>query len=109
MAQQQLKGEFMEEKIKEWKAKYTYVYKINLAGKDYYFRPLTRDDYIEILTVQAGMEDPKEFDHDLEVVKRCILSEFSAEELEKKAGIATVISERIMISSGFEMSEVEEV
>lgn len=99
----------MEEKIKEWKEKYTYVYKMTLSGKDYYFRTLTRDDFIDILATQAGMDDPKDFDHDLEVVKKCIISDLEPDELKKKAGIATVLSERIMMMSGFEMSEVEEV
>jgi len=110
MAQQtNLKGDFMEEKIKEWKEKYTYVYKITLSGKDYYFRPLTRDDYVDILSSQATAKDQKEFDHDLEVAKRCILSDYDKDELTKKAGISTVISERIMVVSGFEISDVEEV
>lgn len=99
-----------QEKIQEWKKLHGYVYKINLGGKDYYFRTLTRDDYIDILSAQALAEDPsKKFDHDLEVCKKCILSECSEDELTKKAGIATVITERIMIASGFESSDIQEV
>lgn len=97
----------MEEKIKEWKELYTYVYKINLSGKDYYFRTLNRADYVDILSTQA--RNPKIFDHDIEVIKKCLLSEYSQEELDKKAGLATVIAEKIMISSGFEVSESEEL
>lgn len=99
----------MEEKIQEWKKLHGFVYKITLSGKDYYFRTLTRDDYVEILSAQSMVDDTKKFDHDLEVSKRCILSEYTEEELIKKAGISTVLTERIMIASGFEVSEVEEV
>lgn len=98
-----------QDKIQEWKKLHGFVYKINLSGKDYYFRTLTRDDYVDILTAQAMAEDPKKFDHDLEVSKKCILSDWTEEELTKKAGISTVLTERIMIASGFEVSEVTEV
>lgn len=98
-----------QEKIQEWKKQHGFVYKITLSGKDYYFRTLTRDDYVDILSAQAMAEDPKTFDHDLEVAKRCLLSDWTEEELKKKAGISTVLTERIMIASGFEVSEVTEV
>ena len=97
----------LQEQVKEWKDKYTYVYKVTLSGKDYYFRSLTREDYIDILASQASMEDPQSFDHDLEVCKRCMLSD--KEELNKKAGISTVIAEKIMILSGFETAEIVEL
>lgn len=99
----------LAEQIKEWKDKYTFVYKITLSAKDYYFRTLTREDYIEILSIQATMEDPRKFDHDLEVTKKCLLSDWTEAELTKKAGISTVLTERIMIASGFEVSEITEV
>ena len=99
----------IQEQIKEWKDKYTYVYKVTLSGKDYYFRSLTREDYVEILAAQASLEDPRSFDHDLEVCKKCVLSNSDKSELEKKAGLSTVISEKIMILSGFEQVEIEEL
>lgn len=97
----------IQEQIKEWKDKYTFVYKVALSGRDYYFRSLTREDYIEILAAQGALEDPRSFDHDLEVCKRCMLS--SLEDLNKKAGISTVVAEKIMSMSGFETAETEEL
>ena len=99
----------LQDKIKSWKEKYTYVYKVGLSGKDYYFRSLTREDYVDILAAQAGLEDPRTFDHDLEVCNRCLLVEEDKAELQKKAGISTVIAEKIMILSGFENAEIEEL
>lgn len=93
----------MEEQIKKWKEEFKYVYKIMLAGKDYYFRTLTRKDYFEILAKQSEPE----FDNDAEVVKRCILSTLDEDEIDNKAGIATILSEKIMTLSGFETSEPE--
>ena len=94
----------MEEQIKAWKEQYKFIYKIRLGEKDYYFRPLSRKDYLEILSTQSN--DP-EFDNDLEVAKRCTLTPFEEGELENKAGLATVLSEKIMTSSGFDMAEAE--
>jgi len=99
----------LQEQIKDWKEKYTFVYKINLIDKDFYFRTLTRDDYIQIMGAQAQASPIKPFDHDLEVIKHCLLSEYDEKELTSKAGIATVIAEKIMILSGFEQSDIEEV
>lgn len=97
----------IQEQVKAWKEKYTFVYKITLSAKDYYFRALNRNDYIDILAAQAELEDPRKYDHDLEVCKKCMLS--NVEDLEKKAGIAAVISEKIMAMSGFETAEIEEL
>jgi hypothetical protein len=37
------------------------------------------------------------------------LTEFNEDELKKKAGITTVVAEKIMLASGFEMTESEEL
>jgi hypothetical protein len=97
----------IQEQVRGWKEKYTFVYKVALSGKDYYFRSLTREDYIDILAAQTEIEDPRKFDHDLEVCKRCMLS--GLDDLTKKAGISTVIAEKIMSMSGFESAEIEEL
>ena len=96
-----------ETKIKEWKDKYQYIYRIVIREQEIVFRTLTRDDYINILMIQA--KDPVNFDHDLEVFKKCVLTDYDEEELKRKAGITTVVSEKIMIASGFEMTESEEL
>ncbi|MCK9429443.1 MAG: hypothetical protein M0R17_05525 [Candidatus Omnitrophica bacterium] len=99
----------MEEKIVEWKKLYTFVYKTTVAGVDYFFKTLTRDDYADILTIQASTRDPRAFDHDLEVCKKCILSDYDEVVISKKAGIAVVIAEKIMLYSGFEAADVTEL
>ena len=96
-----------KEKIAEWKAKYKYIYRSVIAGQEIIFKTLGREDYIDILAVQAV--DPVNFDHDLEVFKRCVLTEYDVDEVKKKGGITTVISEKIMIASGFEVTETEEL
>jgi hypothetical protein len=95
-----------QDKIKEWKEKYTYVYKVTSGGEDFYFRPLTRDDYITLTMRQLTTQG---FDHDKEVFKTCVLNEYDEKLLTAKGGIVTVVVEKIMIYSGFENVEVEEV
>lgn len=93
--------------IKEWKDKYKFIYRIKMQDKELVFRTLNREDYISILTIQA--KDPVHFDHDVEVFKKCVLTEFDEEELKNKAGITTVVAEKIMLASGFESTESEEL
>lgn len=97
----------MEEQIKQWKEQYKYIYKVTVGGEDFYFRTLTRDDYVAITMKQ--MTSQQGFDHDREVFKLCVLSDYDDELLDAKGGIVTVVTEKIMIFSGFENAEVEEV
>jgi hypothetical protein len=99
--------ENIQEKIKEWKEQHGYVYKVNAGGEDFYFRPLTRDDYIAITMKQVIAQGG--FDHDKEVFKMCVLNDYDEKLLTAKGGIVTVVVEKIMIYSGFENVEVEEL
>ena len=50
------------------------------------------------------------FDYELETVKRCILNENITEDtLKSKSGVVTMISENIMLRSGFQQIEIEEL
>lgn len=97
----------IQEKIKNWKEQYGYVYKCTVGGEDFYFRTLTRDDYVAITMKQVTA--PKGFDHDKEVFQLCVLNEYDEKLLDKKGGIVTVVVEKIMVYSGFENVDVEEL
>ena len=101
-------NEEMNQKISEWKQAYKYVYKTTVGGEEFYFRTLTRDDYVAI-TMKQQLSAPKSFDHDREVFELCVLSDYNDGLLEAKGGIVTIVTEKIMIYSGFESTEVEEV
>lgn len=94
-------------KVEEWKKEYPHIYKSTISGEDYIYRTLTRDDYIQ-LTIKQAM-NPQTFDHDMEVFQTCVLSEFDVKELINRGGVVTVISEKIMLKSGFEAVESEEL
>jgi hypothetical protein len=98
--------EVTQETIEEWKAKHGFVYRLTLDGKDFYFKPLSRDDY---MTVQQKVAtEGVGFDNELEVVKICLLDPILEEpELKARAGLITILSEKIMLRSGFQA--VEEV
>jgi hypothetical protein len=96
-----------EEKIKEWKEKYGSVFKTTINGKSYYYHSMDRDTYLNIIARQQVMQE--EYDNDMEVFKACILSDYNENELLQKAGIVSVISEKIMLVSGFELAETEEL
>lgn len=97
----------LQEQIKAWKEQYGYVYKCTAGGEDFYFRTLTRDDYIGITMKQ--LTAPQGFDHDNEVFQLCVLNDYDKKVLQAKGGIVTVVVEKIMVMSGFENVEVEEL
>jgi len=92
--------------IDAWKEEHGSVYKVTTADIDFYFRPLTREDYIEIMQLQAA---GTQADPEVETVKKCILNNVPDSIYAKRGGVATVIYENIMIKSGFENAEVEEL
>lgn len=93
----------MEEKIIEWKKKYGKVYK----AEGIIFRALTRAEYIKLITQQTL--SPQEFDYELEVSKLCILDGATEEDLINRSGLSTILSEQILIKSGFTQVTVEEL
>lgn len=96
-----------QEQINAWKEEYGYVYRTIAGGEEIYFRTLTRDDYIDITTQQVT--NPQGYDHDKEVFKLCVLNDYDERILRAKGGILAVVVEKIMVHSGFENIEVEEL
>lgn len=95
------------EQIKEWKDKYIFVYRANIDGVDYYFRTLSRDDYIAISEKQQT--EGATLDYELETVKTCLLNEMDVATIRAKSGVVTVLSEKIMARSGFQQVDEEEL
>lgn len=99
--------EITQETINEWKQKYGKVYRIRFEDMQIYFRSLTRDDYAT-LTQKAAL-DLRNFDHEYETFKTCVLNEIDEKIIEEKAGIVPVVAEQIMIKSGYQQVEAEEL
>lgn len=96
-----------EQQINEWKTQHGSIYRANVGGTDYIFRTLNRDDYIAIQG-KALMEGVN-FDNEYEVVKTCLLEGFDEQDMKNKGGIVSVLSEKIMLRSGFQQVEEEEL
>jgi len=95
------------EMIKVWKEQYGGVYKATVNDSIYFFRGLTRGDFLNISQKQLIEKD---FDSELETVKVCLLDpKVDDTYLKNKPGLITVLSEQIMIRSGFQSVEVEEL
>lgn len=95
------------EQIAQWKAKYKFVYKATIDNVDYYFRTLSRDDYLAISARQATVGQG--LDYELETVKTCLLNDMDEDSIAAKSGIVTTLSEKIMSRSGFSQVEDEEL
>ena len=93
--------------IDYWKNKYKFVYKATIDGTEYYFRTLTRDDYLAISAKQVAMGQA--LDYELETVKTCLLNDMDEATIAAKSGVVTVLSEKIMARSGFSQVEEEEL
>jgi len=98
--------EVTKEMIAEWK-KEGPVFKTKIDGNDYYFTTLDRVKYLDIST--KGTANPDEFDFELETVVVCLLSDVSREFLKSRSGIVTILSDQIMLKSGFQQAEIEEL
>lgn len=97
--------EITTEIIDGWKKKFGHVYK---TGDNIYFRPLSRTEYISLITDQQ--KDPETFDYELTVSTLCVLSGVSESDFTLKSGLPTALCEQILLKSGFGTSlEVEEL
>ena len=96
-----------KEQIEAWKAEHGSIYKITpIQGLDIIYRPITREDYIEIMNSQitGSIDDPE-----IETVKKCVLNDVPEAVYHEKGGLATVVYEEIMKKSGFVIVESEEL
>lgn len=92
--------------IDGWKKEFGSVFKTVISGVEIYFHPLNRKDYLDIARIASEND---EIDTELETVKRCVLNDIDVEILESKSGIIPVISEQIMLRSGYQQVEIEEL
>jgi len=98
------------EQIAEWKEVNKKVFKVTLDTTDYYYTTLKRDVYVDLLTKQQL--DP-EFDYEFETMKACLLSpevtDAFKQEMQDKSGLSVMLLEQIMMRSGWQQVESEEL
>lgn len=100
------KQELTKEVIKDLKEKYGDVYKSVIDELVIVWRPLTRDEYKEIVAAEVDIIEKEEI-----ISKKCVVWPELTEEDWKKmpAGIPTLLSDNIMAKSGFEQTSVEKL
>ncbi|HHY08870.1 MAG TPA: hypothetical protein GX530_10255 [Corynebacteriales bacterium] len=87
------------EQIDEWKAKYGKVYAVEINDIMFYFYPISRPQYREIMNNLSG--GPSEREEQLCQMLVLHPAAFDYSSPAAPAGIATVLSEIILDKSGF--------
>ena len=102
--------EVTPEMIAEWKQQHKKLFRVVLGDITYYYTTLKRDVYIELLSKQTLDES---FEYEFETIKACVISpalgESFKQDLQDKSGIGVVLLEQIMLKSGWEQVESEEL
>lgn len=88
-------SEVTKEQIEQWKAKYGKVMKLSLSGIDYYYRPITLDEYLNIQKIMEVNQSGGQ----VETAQAGVL--FPKLPENPSAGIALNLSEEILKISGF--------
>ena len=99
-------SEITQEIINGWKEKYGEIYKIDLAGDEFYYRPLKRAEYKTIIQTPESSTSFREE----QIVTRCVIHPVidPATMSASKAGIVSTLTDYVMLVSGFG-SEAEPV
>ena len=96
-----------QEQIDAWKEEHGSIFKTTpIKDIDIIYKPLDRGGYMDIMSKQMEGEigDPE-----LETVKLCVLNDLPEGIFTDRGGLATVIYEEIMKTSGFTVVESEEL
>lgn len=99
--------EVTNEMIDAWKLQHKKVYRVRFEDLEVYYRTLTVADS-EKLTQKAAM-NLTTFNHERETFNVCVLNEIDPEILSLKSGVVPVVAEQIMIKSGYQQVESEEL
>jgi hypothetical protein len=97
-------NEVTQQHIETWKRLYGAVYKVKIAGQEFYFRPIMRHEMLQIQEWLRNNPDATVGQMDEKVVDYCLLapdwkvSDFLA----MPAGVLSTLSRRIQERSGFE-------
>ena len=98
-----------EEKISELKEKYGKVYAVHLAGIDFVYKPLMREEYMKFqqeafteLQAKGELDPNMESEYEAKMVEHCVVfpENFSLKE-NKEAGLQSSLAAYIYESSGF--------
>lgn len=101
-----------QQQIDEWKAKFGKIYKTSVGDDVVIWRKLRRKEYVYIMSPEAtdGAEGDKVYaKQDLIVSAVALFPENIEELITENAGFATCVAEEIIIKSGFDLTNTEEL
>lgn len=101
-----------QDQIDAWKAEYGKLYKSTIGDFAFIWRKLRRKEYVDIMSQEktADVQGDKVFARQALIVKAVTLYPDNLDELlEENAGLATSISDEIIIKSGFVINDTEEI
>ena len=99
-----------QEKIDELKSKYGKIFKVDINGKDWFYRGMSRAEFKEYSTEQANRStNNSQLDMEDLIFIKCNLNDIS-DVSSVPGGVVSVVAENIMIATGFvENAEPEEL
>ncbi len=106
------KLELTQEQIEKWKEEFGSIYRTTISGVPYIWRKLRRIDYVYVMSrkTEEKNQDARVYARQDEITKMCVLyPENIAELVEQNGALSTVISDEIMLRSGFAAEETEEL
>lgn len=103
-------NEVTPQHIETWKRMFGSVYKVKIAGQEFYFRPIYRHEMLQIQEWMQKNPDATVGQMDEKVVEYCLLSPDwkAADFLMMPAGVLSTLSRRIQDRSGFEADGPDE-
>lgn len=97
-------------KIAEWKDEYNHIYKTVVGDLEVIWHKLSRKEYVSTMTDVTSSGESKIFDRQDAICKKCILFPSNIEELiAENGGLAGSIADEILLKSGFDISDTEEL
>jgi hypothetical protein len=100
-----------EQQIADWKSQWGRVFESTIVDDTYVWRQLRRKEYVSIMSDKPGEDEGSLlYERQENIAKTAILfPDNIADLIEANAGLATTLSDEIILKSGFDLSETKEL
>ena len=101
-----------QQQVDEWKAEHGKVFKTSIGDDVIIWRKLRRKEYVHIMSKEATADaagDKVYARQDLIVEMAALYPENIQDLIQENAGLATCVSDEIILKSGFDLTETEEL
>lgn len=104
------KNVLSEAQLEEWKQEFHHIYKSTIGDTSIIWRKLRRKEYVEAMTQEVDNPATKIFDRQDLICKTCILFPEDVDDLiDQNGGLSGTIADEILMKSGFDISDTEEL